>query len=170
MNVGETYFQYGNTQCATDLCLVNHFQGRVTCPYGQSNQAATTGDDPSPQYQSEQGYCHVPGTTDQANRVKLAVPPQLTGRPPSDAVYCSCRCALPDGGPAECACPTGFDCIELMRAVASANPYPYAGSYCVKTGTAYDSARNYGGSCQPGDAGDLPCGSYEGPIPPPTDN
>ena len=26
--------------CLTRLCLVNHFQGRVTCPYGQATSGA----------------------------------------------------------------------------------------------------------------------------------
>src|SRR5580698_9169366 len=29
-------------QCQTRLCLANHFQGRVTCPYGQTTTGAPT--------------------------------------------------------------------------------------------------------------------------------
>src|SRR5512147_3145065 len=32
-------------QCETRLCLVNHFQGRVTCPYGQTSEVVANGDD-----------------------------------------------------------------------------------------------------------------------------
>src|SRR4029077_6934485 len=30
-------------QCQTRLCLVNHFQGRVSCPYGQESSGNPTG-------------------------------------------------------------------------------------------------------------------------------
>jgi hypothetical protein len=29
-------------QCQSRLCLVNHFQGRVSCPYGQSAEQAAS--------------------------------------------------------------------------------------------------------------------------------
>ena len=35
-------------QCQTRLCLANHFQGRVTCPYGQARRA--TADPPATAY------------------------------------------------------------------------------------------------------------------------
>jgi hypothetical protein len=45
-------------------------------------------------------------------------------------VYCSCRCDVPKGQQrAECSCPNGFTCSE---AIAQG---PFAGSYCVRTGT-----------------------------------
>src|SRR5688572_2465366 len=42
-------------QCETRLCLVNHFQGRVSCPYGQDNGGAAP---------SGASACTVPGTGD----------------------------------------------------------------------------------------------------------
>jgi hypothetical protein len=35
-NVAEGYIESRSFQCATRVCLVNHFQGRVSCPLGQS--------------------------------------------------------------------------------------------------------------------------------------
>jgi hypothetical protein len=35
-DVGQTYIESRSFQCATRLCIVNHFQGRVSCPLGQA--------------------------------------------------------------------------------------------------------------------------------------
>src|ERR1700722_20799674 len=35
-DVAEEYLESRSFQCATRICLVNHFQGRVSCPLGQS--------------------------------------------------------------------------------------------------------------------------------------
>jgi hypothetical protein len=35
-DVAEEYIESRSFQCATRICLVNHFQGRVSCPLGQS--------------------------------------------------------------------------------------------------------------------------------------
>lgn len=108
-------------QCETRLCLVNKFQGRVSCPTGQL---------------SEGGGCQTP---DGALSVSVPVPPQLAARPPQDAVYCSCRCSGPEGGEAAdigpaCECPQGFECTELIPNVELGDRQ-LAGGYCVKQGT-----------------------------------
>src|SRR5579859_7285293 len=33
----EISFESRDPQCASRICLVNHFRGRVTCPYGQDS-------------------------------------------------------------------------------------------------------------------------------------
>src|SRR5512135_451851 len=38
---GEVNVESKSFQCLTRLCLVNHFRGRVTCPYGQDKTAAS---------------------------------------------------------------------------------------------------------------------------------
>ncbi len=44
-------------QCRTRICLVNHFRGRVSCPYGQNS-------DGSPRYASpDSPACTVPADT-----------------------------------------------------------------------------------------------------------
>jgi hypothetical protein len=106
--------------CETNLCLVNHFQGRTTCPYGQS-EADARGTSQTP----EELLCHVPGT---AERVKVPVLRQFTGRKSIDTVYCSCQCSGPDPNGSYCECPTGFACAKLAGAYA----------YCVKSGTEYN--------------------------------
>ncbi len=35
-NINEVSTESKSFQCQTRLCLVNHFRGRVTCPYGQN--------------------------------------------------------------------------------------------------------------------------------------
>jgi hypothetical protein len=108
----------GTGACGTGVCLVNHFQGRVSCPYGQTADQALT--DPQ---------CAL---RDGSGAVSVAVTPQLLGRRADDAVYCSCRCDGPLGSANFCACRDGFVCTPL---VGGSNPL--AGSYCVKDGTVW---------------------------------
>ncbi len=115
-------------QCESRLCLVNKFQGRVSCPYGQMDVA---------------GGCRTPDGT-----IAIAVPvePQLQTRPVGDAVYCSCRCAGDDPDAPYCECPNGFSCTDLVPYIASSDAQ-LAGSYCVKNGT----------EREPSDILDVPC-------------
>jgi len=107
--------------CETNLCLVNHFQGRTSCPYGQTQMDAQ-GTSQTP----EELHCHVPGT---AERVKVPVSKQFTGRRSADTVYCSCQCGGPDPNGNYCGCPSGFQCAKLVGAYA----------YCIKNGTEFSS-------------------------------
>ena len=112
-------------QCQTRLCLVNHFQGRVSCPYGQNAQAngafaqvggnySCDGKNGGP---SKTTQCCTPGVsqpvvsdqdcpgalngnpclTPPAMTAKSIVNPNCTDRTADKAVYCSCRCANPAG-------------------------------------------------------------------------
>jgi hypothetical protein len=101
--------------CGEGLCVVVHFEGRVSCPYGQDANG---------------GECQ----TASGAAIEGAVPPQLVARPPSDAIYCSCRCDGPDGADL-CACPAGFECRPLIHDIGLAQAAAYAGSYCIKAGT-----------------------------------
>ncbi len=143
-------------QCRTRLCLVNHFQGRVSCPYGQGSGAEV----PS----GAKGACTIPGTTkpvegakDPATndfidqRKKSSVSPQCLDRTADKAVYCSCRCADINGQkPADqtfCECPDGFTCERLVTSIGQGNE-GLTGSYCIKSGTKYDPATACsGGEC-----------------------
>jgi hypothetical protein len=132
-------------QCRTRLCLVNHFQGRVSCPYGQGQ-----GGEPPP----NGTHCSIPGTStpiegakdpatndfvDQRN--KSQVKPQCVDRATNKAVYCSCRCADINGQrPGDqtfCDCPDGFQCERLVTSIGAGNE-GLTGSYCIKTNTKYD--------------------------------
>jgi hypothetical protein len=156
--VGEVNIESRSLQCATRLCLVNHFQGRTTCPYGQTEETIT-GNGP------EEQRCHVPGAVDTASRVTVPVQKQLLERRADDAVYCSCRCAGADPGARYCQCPSGFACIDLWALAESLGSKELAGSYCIKSGTAYDPASTAGGECTVVDPGADPpgtCGGFAG--------
>ncbi|MGA3122253.1 MAG: hypothetical protein ABSF69_15940 [Polyangiaceae bacterium] len=122
---GEVSVEALSFQCQTRLCLVNHFQGRVSCPYGQNaNGTAIAGTLATPECNQgggSGGACcagiNVPvtGTADglggpmsvsptpsagdtYVNSDEMAtVPPQCSSRLAADAVYCSCRCANVNG-------------------------------------------------------------------------
>ena len=115
-------------QCETRLCLVNHFRGRVTCPYGQT-QAVIDGGDPNMK-------CKVPDG--KATPVTVEVQPQLTKRQASNSVYCSCRCAGPDKTAKYCKCPSGYTCTLLNEIPLGSGSSQLLGSYCVRNGTAYN--------------------------------
>lgn len=148
-------------QCESRLCLVNHFQGRVTCPYGQKPTAtgATPGDG-SNNYPPAKS-CITPAdqpVTGQANGAFLdpvakdEVKANCSGRQAKNAVYCSCRCANVNGqtndGANYCTCPDGFSCAQLVSAVSSTNA-GLTGAYCIKSGTAYDVAQACTPLCDP---------------------
>lgn len=123
-------------ECGAAQCISNHFQGRVTCPYGQNLDSVSTlpNDDPA--------RCRLPESEE---GVEVAVPPQLMDRPPEGAVYCSCRCDGPDVDAEYCTCPEGMHCAELIEDTGT-NPGA-AGSYCVLDGTDYDETASYGSPC-----------------------
>ncbi len=107
-------------QCETRVCLVNHFQGRVSCKYGQVAGA---------------GNCTVPG--DPTRPITVEVAPQLAKRTADQAVYCSCRCDGDDKNARYCKCPSGYACDHLVDNL-NLGGGQLAGSYCVRDGTQYD--------------------------------
>jgi hypothetical protein len=151
--------------CLTRLCLVNHFQGRVTCPYGQTapgaGPAGPAGSNAAA-VNSNLG-CSIPGSSPtaattsweiSATNVSVAgfasgsVPAQVTGagagdRTANSTVYCSCRCAGLDGdtsnGANYCACPDNYTCTPLVTSIGAGDS-GLTGSYCVKNGSAYAAA------------------------------
>jgi len=109
----EVVVDQNETACTSGLCLVNHFRGRVSCPYGQSASGTGVGD---------AGGCTVPGTGMRVAPGDLTngqvVLPNCTDRLPAADVTCSCRCADPqgqtgDGGP-YCTCPGGTTCSQVV--------------------------------------------------------
>lgn len=116
-------------QCETRVCIVNHFRGRVSCPYGQT--------------EDDKGRCLTPGSN--AEVVNVAVDPQLLDRRAKDAVYCSCRCAGPDKSAKYCECPSGYSCSPLVPDLGF-DREQLVGSYCIKNGTEHTGNTN-GSSC-----------------------
>ncbi|MBN2192954.1 MAG: hypothetical protein JW751_09065 [Polyangiaceae bacterium] len=126
-------------QCETRVCLVNHFQGRVSCPYGQGQTEIDTlpGDN--------ENRCHIPGTTgenEEQDAVNVPVYPQLAARQANDTVYCSCRCANAEGKTDDGAnycdpCPSGYTCTQLIDDLGLGNEQ-LAGAYCIRNGTKFE--------------------------------
>ncbi len=149
--VTETNVESRSFQCATRLCLVNHFQGRVSCRLGQTEEEGVPYTDPfGPKDNTNANgkwapKCSIPGTAvDRANRgskdnVNVQVPPQLHSRQTDDAVYCSCRCDGPDKNARYCECPEGFQCEPLVDDLKiTKGAGQLAGSYCIRAGSKYN--------------------------------
>jgi hypothetical protein len=110
----EISLEWGHPACGEGACLVNRFQGRVSCPEGQAKPTAND------------GACFV-GSGRQVTRAVCAQCPE---RPPATTVHCSCRCAPlageePDPLERYCSCASGFRCEQLVSLGRD------AGGYCV---------------------------------------
>jgi hypothetical protein len=121
-------------------CFVFHFQGLVTCPYGQ-NAAGQAPDGGSP--------C----TTTDGKPVAGAVEPQCTNRRASQVVLWSCRCANVEGatndGDVYCACPSGTTCAQEVTNGGSLQHF--SGGYCLPPSIVPDAGASVScdGTCDP---------------------
>ncbi len=159
-------------QCETRVCLVNHFQGRVSCPYGQVENPSGSGLSTcmgtienrnsascQPGGELHRFSCQVPSRDGSAweDRIIPPVLPQLVDRQAADAVYCSCRCGGPEGSDDStatyCECPSGFVCEPLVEDLGLGKGN-LAGSYCVKEGTTYDPGAQEKRECNTSAGGD----------------
>ena len=98
--------------CASGICLIQRFRGRVSCPLGNESQP-----------------CFLPGSNE---LVAVAVEAQLVSRPPSSSATCSCRCAGPGPGPF-CECGADQECVHMLDDLGLGEN-ELAGSYCVPRG------------------------------------
>ncbi|HYO96808.1 MAG TPA: hypothetical protein VER33_19995 [Polyangiaceae bacterium] len=117
------------------VCLANGFQGRVSCPYGQTAAEMATLPSDSPR------RCRVPDGAGNITAVPVEVPvePQLMDRRAEIAAHYSCRCDGPSGGD-YCSCPITMACVPLIEGGGE-----FGGSYCVKRG--YDPQAPLGATC-----------------------
>ena len=134
-SLGEVNVESRSFQCETRVCLVNKFQGRVSCPYG------TNGTNPDPTATPTVLHdrpCALPAPID--GNVTVPVLPQRLDRDPEVAVYCSCRCGGSDPNARYCECPSGFECTEIVqsRSDQQTGQEQLAGSYCIRTGSNVD--------------------------------
>jgi len=175
-NVGEVNVESRSFQCLTRVCLVNHFQGRISCPYGQTEEMAATcttnpgqcmpnsTGDTALQHESS---CRIPDRdgADVLDRVAVEVDEQYEERPAVDAVYCSCRCSGPNGtkdpNSRYCDCPSGFSCEDIFADLGpvAKGKGQLAGAYCVREGTQYNAANPPQTPCRSGDP--KKCGYYK---------
>jgi hypothetical protein len=130
-SLGEVNVESRSYQCETRVCLVNKFQGRVSCPYG------TKGDDLTDTTVNHNYKCQLPELD---GVVTAPVEPWRTERPPELAVYCSCRCAGDDPNARYCECPSGFECTEIVVNQGQGQA-ELAGSYCIRNGSNVDPVR-----------------------------
>jgi hypothetical protein len=140
-----------SVQCETRVCLRHYFRGRVTCPFGNQQRGQTGA---CKQVPNKRGLYTLDGTATgelccpvlgdiTQKPVSEKVDPQCVERQAKDAVYCSCRCDVPDDPDIDrskvtlCSCPTGFTCKALCdqkNGNCSLVPKGKWGSYCVKDG------------------------------------
>jgi hypothetical protein len=161
-DISETYIESRAFQCSTRICLVNHFQGRVSCPLGQAaaplgpSGCQTEGGSVA---ENEGKACCVPGSDAPVGVPVCGQCDAASNRDAAQTVYCSCRCDVADGDPPEpdfefCACPGGFTCSQIRSDLALGDPQ-LTGKYCVKDGTAFGataptcgaSTGNHGAPC-----------------------
>lgn len=110
----EAYVETSSVQCETRVCIVYHLEGdpRSTCVASAPPAGCKMGD---------------PGC---APEKICATDEQTTSK-----VYCTCRCDSGKTGFAECECPAGFSCQQVLEQGADG----VRGGYCVRTDTGNNS-------------------------------
>jgi hypothetical protein len=162
-NENEVSTESADYQCFSRLCLVNHFQGLVSCPYGQDAKQNTDWGQTGSGATAPQGcttpFIHAkvdgidPSTGLPVNSTTGAtVMPQCLDRRSDDAVYCSCRCANLNGqtndGAVYCSCPSGFTCTQLYSSIGGMTNQGLTGAYCIRSGSEYNASAPCGeGTC-----------------------
>ncbi len=133
------------------VCLVNHFRGLTTCPFGQ-NQAGDglpLADGGSAPFPAGVGPC----VDSHGVPVVGAVAPQCTDRLAKNAVVWSCLCAnsmgKQDDGRHFCSCPSNMTCSQLIAPDGTAFDGPGMDAYCIPTGTDYQAFGSCLESCDP---------------------
>jgi len=122
--LSEVGFEFGSPECASNTCLINHVQGRASCPYGQTAEEAANAPE-----------CFRPEPDGQ---VTVPVDPQLLERRSDENAICSCRCGGADPSKSYCECPDDMVCSRLVPSVGVPGEEAYVGSYCIHPGTRYD--------------------------------
>lgn len=114
--VTEDNIESRSFQCQSRICLVNHFQGRVTCPEGQREPTACTSDAECDGTIGE--VCEKAGV--------FAPPPELVGDPPM--LVCPAGFTYQEAGN-YCACTEGMTtCPDGMQCLPNPNG---GGSQCT---------------------------------------
>ncbi len=150
---------YPNADPGEIVCLVNHFRGRVTCPYGQGptgaelpRVAGATGGS----FPNGVGPCTTPNgpvigdvSTDPQDGAQVY--PQCADRRSDKTVTWSCRCANADGktddGARYCSCPSGTKCSSFASPACDVDCNSQF--YCVTEGMEYQAYNACTTPCDP---------------------
>jgi hypothetical protein len=131
------------TPSGAPVCFTYHFQGRVSCPYGQSTSAGDAG---SPSCNASNG---------QPLAASVQVLPQCTDRPAATDVVWSCRCGNATGntddGAVYCACPEQTTCVAAIASIGGDDDglSSLVGSYCIPLGAKFDPKSACAATCDP---------------------
>jgi hypothetical protein len=123
------------------VCLAYHFQGRVSCPYGQAGSGPAQG--------------AAPCTTPDGQPVTVRVAPQCLDRRAANVVVWSCRCANAMGGTEDganyCSCPSGTTCAQAGVASigTSQGSDDLSGAYCLPLGAESNPSATCAAQCDP---------------------
>ncbi|HET6337674.1 MAG TPA: hypothetical protein VFG30_30820 [Polyangiales bacterium] len=108
----EAYIETSSVQCETRVCMVYQLAGAPPGTAGckpQGECRTCTGNDPK---------C-------------VAIPCCAAQEDIEKRVYCTCRCDVDVGKFAECSCPSGFTCAQVLEQGNAG----VRGKYCVRDGT-----------------------------------
>lgn len=131
------------------VCLVNHFRGLTTCPFGQNatGDGLPLADGGSAPFPEGVGPC----VDSHGVPVVGAVRPQCTDRLAKNTVFWSCPCAnlqgRTDDGRSYCSCPNKMACLQLIPPDGTGPIGPGMDAYCIPTGTDYQPFASCAESC-----------------------
>jgi hypothetical protein len=111
------------------FCLVYHFQGRASCPYGQTNSDIETLEPADP------ARCRLPldDGSMTTEPVVAAVLPQLTERQAEKTIYYTCACSGNDKLREYCTCPKSMHCEPQI----ASEQFSITG-FCVRDDSVYN--------------------------------
>lgn len=158
--VSEEFIESRSFQCETRVCLVNYFQGRVSCPLGQALPTACTPDAGCDEGECVESVTLAPECTSNEQCQQFA---GICNTASADSPYCECN---PDNADT---CPAGFTCTDVDGVkqcksfvchvpggcqVAGAPPEENAGKDCCVPGTDTPVATSVCGQCDAQGGGD----------------
>jgi len=105
----EAYIESSSVQCETRVCIVFRLRGDPREGCMQTGPTECPPEDPG---------CVPSALCAEEDEVKKRV-------------YCTCRCNSADTGFAECECPDGYSCVDVLEQGGPG----VRGGYCVRDGT-----------------------------------
>ncbi len=103
----EVNIQERHPQCAGGVCLLNHFRGRTTCPYGDCATKV------------------APQCSDRRPKATVLC-----------SCRCANAAGKTDDGASYCTCPDSLACTQIVTAIGGKTD-TLSGAYCIPKGTEY---------------------------------